>query len=139
MPIRINAEKCNGCAECMRVCVPEALSLVDGVISVDDSKCVQCGACAQVCPNEVLELVLEAVPVCQSPEVIQLQARPVARPSSDASAAGNPCAWLSVLGRAAVGAVTFLLERATSDESPTSGRRAGGTGGMKRIRRRGGR
>lgn len=139
MPIRIDAGKCAGCRECIRVCVPEALSIVDGVISVDGDKCVQCGACAQVCPNKALELVLEAAPVHRSPEVLELQARSIARPSSDLPATRNSGEWLSLLGRAAVGVVTFLLDRAASGDTPTSARRGAGGRCPGRMRRRGGR
>ncbi len=133
MPILIDTEKCTGCGECIRLCVPEAMSVVDGAISIDRAKCVQCGACAQVCPNQALELVLEAVPVRQAPEVIELQAKPVVRPSSD----GRSGEWLGLLGRAAVGLVTFFVDRAASSDGPTSGRRTGGAGRMNRMRRRG--
>lgn len=136
MPIRIAAEKCTGCGECMRVCVPEALSVVNGVIRVDADKCVECGACVQVCPHGALELVLEAAPVPRPSEVVELQARPVARPRAEKPSVE----WLGILGRAAGALVTFLLDRAASSGglSP-AGRRTGGSGRMKRIRRRGGR
>lgn len=134
MPILIDTEKCTGCGECIRLCVPEAMSIVDGTISIDGDKCVQCGGCAQVCPNQALELVIEARPVRQAPEVIELQAKPVARASSDRPSGE----WLSLLGRAAVGLVTFLLDRAAPSDGPVYGRRTGGAGRMKRIRRRGG-
>ncbi len=139
MPIRIDAQKCTGCGECIRVCVPEAMSVVRGIVSIDTAKCVQCGGCAQVCPNEALELVLEAVPVRQSSEVIELQAKPVARPSSDLPAARGSGEWLGLLGRAAVGVVTFLIDRASSSGGPVSGRSGTGGGCSRRMRRRGGR
>lgn len=135
MPIRIDAQKCTGCGECIRVCVPEAMSVVRGIISIDTAKCVQCGGCTQVCPNEALELVLEAVPVRQPPKVIELQARPVASPPADRPSGE----WLGLLGRAAVGLVTFLIDRAASSDGPVSGRSGTGGGCSRRMRRRGGR
>lgn len=134
MAIRINAERCTGCGSCIDSCAVEALSLMGGLVRVDEEKCTQCGDCVQACPNEALELVMDA-----PPEIVHLQARPVARPSSSVPATRNSGQWLDLLGRAAVGLVTFLLDRAVSNDMPRSGRRTGGKGRMNRIRRRGGR
>jgi MinD superfamily P-loop ATPase len=134
MAIRIDAERCTGCGSCIDSCAVKALSLMEGLVRVNEEKCAQCGACVQACPNEALELVMDA-----SPEIVHLQARPVARPSSDVPATRTSGQWLSVLGRVAGAALMFLLDRAAgSNDVPKSGRP--GTGGCsRRMRRRGGR
>jgi YjjW family glycine radical enzyme activase len=42
--------QCDSCGECLPVCEPKALSLVDGRIAFEPSVCTQCDACLEVCP-----------------------------------------------------------------------------------------
>ena len=51
---------CMGLGTCVRVCVFDALSIVDGLASIDVSKCVGCGTCVATCPKKVLALVPRA-------------------------------------------------------------------------------
>ena len=55
--VQANVEECTGCEECFERCQMEALSLVDDVISIDQSLCVGCGNCVSVCPTECLSMV----------------------------------------------------------------------------------
>lgn len=48
---------CMGFGTCVKVCVFGALSIVDGLATVDTSKCVGCGTCVATCPKSVLTLV----------------------------------------------------------------------------------
>jgi NADH:ubiquinone oxidoreductase subunit F (NADH-binding)/NAD-dependent dihydropyrimidine dehydrogenase PreA subunit len=46
----IDAEKCTGCARCIRVCPQEAISgEVKQPHTIDKNKCIKCGACYEVC------------------------------------------------------------------------------------------
>ena len=48
---------CTGCGLCIEECDQEALSLIDGKASVDESRCILCGYCAAVCPDYVIRVV----------------------------------------------------------------------------------
>ena len=50
------AVSCRHCADpiCVKSCISGALSIQDGVISVDQSKCVGCLTCVLVCPYGAL-------------------------------------------------------------------------------------
>jgi Na+-translocating ferredoxin:NAD+ oxidoreductase RNF subunit RnfB len=47
---------CMGFGACVDVCVFGALSIVNGLASVDPEKCVGCGTCVATCPKSVLSL-----------------------------------------------------------------------------------
>ncbi|MDR1979423.1 MAG: RnfABCDGE type electron transport complex subunit B [Synergistaceae bacterium] len=47
---------CMGFGTCVEVCLFGALSIVDGLASIDPEKCVGCGACVAVCPKSALSL-----------------------------------------------------------------------------------
>jgi len=53
--LEINKDECTGCGACIDVCPFGALSLVDGIIEVDE-QCNACGACLDVCPTDALSL-----------------------------------------------------------------------------------
>jgi ferredoxin len=40
---------CNGCGLCVRVCVFDAIEIVDKQIVIDEEKCYGCGLCVNVC------------------------------------------------------------------------------------------
>ena len=44
-----------GCHACADACASGAISVVDGLLSVDASRCIGCGTCATVCPTCALE------------------------------------------------------------------------------------
>lgn len=48
---------CEGCGECVRACGFGALTLLEGVATVDRSKCMLCGYCARVCPHFCLKVI----------------------------------------------------------------------------------
>lgn len=45
------------CVKCVKGCVYEAISIVNGRVSLEDHKCRGCGLCCDVCPDRVLELI----------------------------------------------------------------------------------
>jgi len=60
--IKIDEEKCNGCALCTDVCAEAALKIVDGKAKlVRDFYCDGMGACLDVCPVDALKIVEEEV------------------------------------------------------------------------------
>jgi ferredoxin len=46
-----------GFGTCTQVCVFGAISMVDGLASIDIDKCVGCGTCVATCPKSVLALI----------------------------------------------------------------------------------
>ena len=48
---------CLGMGDCSSVCQFDAISMVDGLATVDYAKCVGCGACVKACPRQLIELV----------------------------------------------------------------------------------
>lgn len=48
-------DKCISCGLCVKQCREGAITLVDGVIKVDNDKCNYCGRCAFSCPTDAYE------------------------------------------------------------------------------------
>ncbi len=48
----VNAETCNGCAECVQACPLDAISIQSEKAVVDADVCGDCGACVDVCPTQ---------------------------------------------------------------------------------------
>lgn len=55
----IDASKCIGCESCIPLCPLGAISISEGVSSIDPSECAECGTCtrAGVCPTDALTAV----------------------------------------------------------------------------------
>lgn len=58
---KVDAELCNGCRVCPRVCPTLAISMVDKKAVIDEARCVACGNCNQRC--ESAAIVLEKLDV----------------------------------------------------------------------------
>jgi len=50
----VKKEMCTGCGTCVEECPAGAMSLADGVASIDDAECIRCGKCHDVCPEEAV-------------------------------------------------------------------------------------
>lgn len=48
---------CIGLGSCVAHCPTGAISVEDGVASVDYHKCIGCGKCASVCPKHIIKLI----------------------------------------------------------------------------------
>jgi NAD-dependent dihydropyrimidine dehydrogenase PreA subunit len=66
--IVIDAERCDGCGTCVKVCPDGAIYLVDGVAMVDQALCRECEACIAACPWEAISYSCEAVKPRAEPE-----------------------------------------------------------------------
>jgi len=54
--IKIDTEKCTGCADCVRVCLAECYEIADKkarIVSLEN--CMECAACWYVCPEDAID------------------------------------------------------------------------------------
>jgi len=56
MPAIVDANKCEGCEDCVPVCPTEAISMVDGKAIVNEDECADCNACVDVCPSQAISM-----------------------------------------------------------------------------------
>ncbi len=54
---QVNPENCDGCGVCVKRCPMDALTLMDGKVSQDQSRCIGCGICIPTCPECSLTLI----------------------------------------------------------------------------------
>ncbi len=52
----INEKLCIGCGKCVKDCVSEKLSIVDGKAQYNAEKCILCGHCYAICPVNAVTL-----------------------------------------------------------------------------------
>ncbi|MCF0123684.1 MAG: indolepyruvate ferredoxin oxidoreductase subunit alpha, partial [Ruminiclostridium sp.] len=52
-PLKVDAEKCNGCSLCMRIGCP-AIIMREGIVEIDRTQCVGCKVCMQMCHRDAL-------------------------------------------------------------------------------------
>jgi indolepyruvate ferredoxin oxidoreductase alpha subunit len=57
IPYQVDQDKCTKCHVCVERFGCVALTLVDGVVTIDETLCDGCGVCAQVCAFEAIEEV----------------------------------------------------------------------------------
>ena len=55
--IEVNKEKCNGCGRCVKACIYDAISIIDGKASIDLYKCTLCRACVSKCKFGAIKIV----------------------------------------------------------------------------------
>jgi len=48
---------CLGYGNCVKACMFNAISIVDGIALVDKEKCTSCGKCVTACPKKLIELI----------------------------------------------------------------------------------
>lgn len=60
----IDFDRCSACGLCANVCKGAPLTMVDGVVQVDQSRlfgCIACGACMAVCPQDCIRVTGRAL------------------------------------------------------------------------------
>lgn len=56
MPISVNLETCDGCADCVDVCPTESIVIENEKAVVDNDTCIDCGVCVDECPTDSLSM-----------------------------------------------------------------------------------
>lgn len=59
----VDADRCNGCTICDRVCTTLAIKTVDRIARVEDARCSGCYACEQRCPELAIRMEKRAEPL----------------------------------------------------------------------------
>lgn len=54
--VKINIEKCIGCAMCVKDCFPRNLRIENGKAHTVSENCMQCGHCVAICPTNAIEI-----------------------------------------------------------------------------------
>lgn len=49
--VRLDADKCKGCTNCIKRCPTEAIRVREGKARIIEERCIDCGECIRVCPN----------------------------------------------------------------------------------------
>jgi len=52
--MKVNAENCIGCGQCVKDCFPKDIELVDGIAKINNISCMECGHCIAVCPRNAV-------------------------------------------------------------------------------------
>jgi uncharacterized protein (DUF362 family)/ferredoxin len=53
---RVVANRCTGCAECVRICPTGAATITEKIATIDKAKCIQCMCCHEVCRDNAIAL-----------------------------------------------------------------------------------
>lgn len=59
MSLRVDIEKCTGCAICVSVCPVQAISIIEDKAFIDQHRCNECLLCRDECPNNAIYQISE--------------------------------------------------------------------------------
>jgi len=57
--VKVNRDKCAGCGECFKVCIYDAIKMIDGKAMIDQETCLGCGRCERTCPNNAISITID--------------------------------------------------------------------------------
>jgi NAD-dependent dihydropyrimidine dehydrogenase PreA subunit len=143
----VNEKRCSGCRLCADVCRVGAITLHNGVATIDHDLCRECEACANVCPEGAILTIREPALIPQRAHEIGASERQRAPVPLTARIAPTVGAAPFFTGRETVPGVTNYVSEAfdrkmsspfTTDDSgqPGMSSTGKGRGGGRRSRRR---
>lgn len=56
MPAIVEAEKCEGCGDCVPVCPQNCIDMTDGKAVTRQEECIDCNACADACTHAAIKM-----------------------------------------------------------------------------------
>lgn len=59
--VRLDADKCKGCINCIKRCPTEAIRVRNGKAQIISERCIDCGECIRVCPHHAKQPVYDAL------------------------------------------------------------------------------
>ena len=57
--VRLDAEKCKGCTNCLKRCPTEAIRIRNNRATIIRESCIDCGECVRVCPHHAKVLFIK--------------------------------------------------------------------------------
>lgn len=57
--VRLDADKCVGCTNCIKRCPTEAIRVRDGKAHIITERCIDCGECIKICPHHAKRPVFD--------------------------------------------------------------------------------
>jgi dissimilatory sulfite reductase (desulfoviridin) alpha/beta subunit len=54
MPVKVDQEKCEGCADCVEACATGSISMDSEKAKVDETTCCECMVCVDACPQKAI-------------------------------------------------------------------------------------
>ncbi|MCL4465719.1 MAG: 4Fe-4S binding protein [Chloroflexi bacterium] len=115
--VYVEVRKCTGCGVCVATCPKQAISLADGLASVDSGACDQCGRCLEVCPVGAICGVGEVLPV----RLAGVQPHASAQPATLAAKPALVSQVLSRVAPVALDVVVALVDRWLARRSEAAG------------------
>lgn len=61
--VRLDAERCKGCTNCIKRCPTEAIRVREGKAVIIEERCIDCGECIRVCPNSAKTAFSDGLPM----------------------------------------------------------------------------
>ena len=58
--VRLDAEKCQGCTNCIKRCPTQAIRVRNKKAYIISDRCIDCGECIRVCPHHAKIAVTES-------------------------------------------------------------------------------
>ena len=74
--IRVQEDRCRGCANCIKSCPTEAIRVIDGLMRVIPDLCIDCGECIRSCRDKAITINEDEWELLRSREGLVLMADP---------------------------------------------------------------